>query len=198
MKKILIFIYLSFIFAQNSNNLKPSIQSLILPGWGEASLGSERAKYFYIGEAALWIFYSASVKSEKWYTSDYTAFAELHASVDMQGKPYLFAVNIGHYDNIQEFNQSRESQRKPEEKYYGNAYAWNWDNTENRIRFDEMRIKSALAGKSLRFAIAGMVLNRLISFFDVMYLNRQDNSFNLGSEIYIKEQSLNLMLKFDF
>ena len=98
---IIIIISLSCISAQLNGNAKAKLQSLLLPGWGEHSLGeSKRANEYFIREATLWLIFIGTKKSAAWYESDYTAFAELHANVDMTGKNYLFAVNMGHYNSL--------------------------------------------------------------------------------------------------
>ena len=103
MKKYLLLIILctTYLTAQMQVNAKAKLQSFVLPGWGEQTLGeSKRAQSYFIREAALWLIYIGGKKTANWYESDYTAFAELHSEVDMEGKNYLFAVNLGHYDSF--------------------------------------------------------------------------------------------------
>ena len=94
MKRYLILLIagITCISGQVSVSSTSKLQSLILPGWGEQTLGeSKRARSFFIREAALWLFYVGNVKAEKWYESDYTSFAELHADVEMSQKSSLYA-----------------------------------------------------------------------------------------------------------
>ena len=119
MKKylLLIILCLPYLTAQIPLDTKIKLQSLVLPGWGEQTLGeSKRAQSFFIREAAFWLIYIGVKKTSDWYESDYTAFAELHADVDMEGKNYLFAVNLGHYDSFEEYNDTKERQRQVENK----------------------------------------------------------------------------------
>ena len=93
---------LSFVIGQEYTSINPRMKSIIFPGLGEYSLGKkEMARNFFIREASLWIFFLGSKKTEDWYKRDYNALAELHADVNMDGKSYLFAVNIGHYNSLQ-------------------------------------------------------------------------------------------------
>ena len=110
MKKylLLIFICSACLSAQISGNAKTKLQSLVLPGWGEQSLGeSKRAQGFFLRETALWLVFLGGEKATAWYESDYRAFAGLHADVSMAGKNYLFAVNLGHYYSFEEYNESK-------------------------------------------------------------------------------------------
>jgi len=204
MKKYLIIITLCItcISAQVSGNAKTKLRSLVFPGWGEQILGeSKRAHSFYKREAVLWLFCIGSLKTANWYESDYIAFAELHADVKMTGKDYLFAVNIGHYDNLEEYIDSKERKRLPldVEKYAncGNC-DWQWDDKSNRIKFDEMRIKSVTYDKYANFAFAGLILHRLISFVDVIYLQRQYKPISLGTNLNGDKDSIELKLSINF
>ena len=155
-------------------------------------------RVFFIREATLWLFYLGAKKTENWYKRDYTAFAELHADVDMDQKTYLFALNLGHYDSLEEYNDTRKRQRLPDEIFSGREYDWQWDSNANRIKFDKMRIKSVSARKHARFTIAGLILHRLISFIDVIYLERQSKSLSMYSQIYGNQENIELLLSFNF
>ena len=204
MKKYLILIILSIscISAQVPGNTKTKLQSLVFPGWGEHTLKeSKRAQSFFIREAALWLLYIGNKKSANWYASNYIAFAELHADVEMTGKEYLFAVNIGHYDNLEEYIDSKERKRLPlDVEKYANCGScdWQWDDKSNRIKFDEMRIKSVTYDKYANFAFAGLILHRLISFVDVIYLERQKKPISLGTYLNGDKDSIELKLSINF
>ena len=46
-----------------------------------------------------------------------------------------------------------------------------------------MRIKSVSYDKYARFAIGGLILHRLVSFFDVIYLERTNLQVNIEPQI---------------
>ena len=202
MKNILILIILSItcISAQVSGNAKAKLQSLVFPGWGENTLGeSKRAQMYFMREAALWLFYIGSKKTANWYASDYAAFSKLHADVEMSGKSYLFFVNLGHYDSLEEYNDTKERQRLPADKYgNGEGFEWQWDDKENRIKYDKMRIKSVRYDKYAKFAVGGLILHRLISFIDVIYIERQNQSISLDTQIKGNGDSITLDLSLHF
>ena len=192
MKKYLLLIILctTYVTAQVSVNAKTKLQSLVLPGWGEQTLGkSKQAQSFFIREAALWLIYIGGKNTSNWFESDYKAFAEIHADADMAGKNYLFAVHLGHYESFEEFNDTKERQREVEDKYEeGKGLEWQWDHSANRIKFDEMRIKSASYDKYARFAIGGLILHRLVSLIDVIYLERTNLQVEIEPQV---DQNLN-------
>ena len=202
MKKNLILIVVSIICisAQVSGKPKSKLQSLIFPGWGEQVLGeSKRAQNFFKREAALWLFYIGSKKTASWYESDFKAFAELHADIEMTGKDYLFSVNMGHYDSLEEYNNTKERQRLPDDKYTeGEGFNWQWDGKANRIKFDEMRIKSGTYDKYAKFAVGGLILHRLVSFIDVVYLQRQNQPISFDTQLNGDRDSIELKLSLNF
>ena len=196
MKKylLIIFICCAWLSAQISGNAKTKLQSLVLPGWGEQSLGeSKRAQGFFLRETALWFIFLGGKKAADWYESDYRAFAGLHADVSMAGKNYLFAVNLGHYDSFEEYNDLKERKRLVTEKYReGEGLEWQWDNKANRIKYDKMRINSSIYRKYATFAVGGLVLHRLISLFDVIYLERKTLPLEFDAQINADSRSLQL------
>ena len=196
MKKYLLLIILcaTYLTAQMQLDAKTKMQSLVLPGWGEQTLGeSKRAQRFFIREAAFWLIYIGVKKTSDWYESDYTAFAELHANVEMEGKDYLFAVNLGHYDSFEEYNDIKERKRLVADKYReGEGLEWQWDDKANRIKFDKMRINSGIYRKYAKFAVGGLVLHRLISFFDVIYLERKNLPLEFDAQINADSRTLQL------
>jgi len=196
---LLIILCVNFLTAQMQLDTKTKFQSLVLPGWGEQTLGeSKRAQSYFIREAAFWLIYIGVKKTSNWYESDYTAFAELHADVDMEGKNYLFAVNLGHYDSFEEFIDTKGRQRQVENKYdKDKGLEWQWDNSANRIKYDEMRIKSVTYDKYARFAVGGLILHRLVSFIDVIYLGRTNLHVNIEPQLDpdFSSMKLNFSLK---
>ena len=191
---IIIIICLNCLSAQVNGNAKTKLQSLLLPGWGQHSLGeSKRATNYFIREAAIWLIFVGSKKSADWYESDYTAFAELHANVDMAEKNYLFAVNVGHYNSLDDYNDTKERQRLVNDKYEENKnFDWQWDNSTNRIKYDNMRIKSVTLDKYAKFSIGGLILHRMVSFFDMIYLERINSKISIEPQLYPDSNSMSI------
>ncbi len=190
---IIIIICLNCLSAQVNGNAKTKLQSLLLPGWGEHSLGkSQRANEYFIREAALWLIFVGSKKSADWYESDYTAFAELHANVDMAGKNYLFAVNMGHYNSLDEYKDTKQRQRLENEYEGDKNFDWQWDNSTNRIKFDNMRIKSVTLDKYAKFSIGGLILHRMVSFFDMIYLERINSRISIEPQLSPDSNSMSI------
>lgn len=168
-----------------NGNAKTQLKSLLLPGWGEYSLGKpKQAHEYFIRETALWLIFLGTKKTAAWYESDYKAFAELHANVNMTGKNYLFAVNLGHYNSLDDYNDIKERQRSVNDKYKeGDSYDWKWNNSANRIKYDKMRIKSVTLSKYAKFSVGGLILHRMVSFFNVIYLERVNSKISIEQHL---------------
>jgi len=201
MKKVVLFIIVvnCILSAQMSVSAKSKLQSLIVPGMGELNMGHEkRARSFFIREVAIWLVYIGGKKATNWYKSDYRAFAELHAGADMDDKNYIFAVNMSHYNSLEEYNETKKRQRQVDDIYIeGEGNNWTWDNTSNRLYFDKLRIQSVKYDKYTSFAIGGLVLHRLISLIDVIYLERRYPNLSLTPQLSTNAGNLQFKLLLD-
>ncbi len=201
MRKILLCIVVltSLLSAQMSSSAKSKLQSLILPGMGELNMGHEkRARSFFIREAAIWLVCIGGTKVSNWYETDYLAFAALHAGIDMDGKDYIFAVNMGHYNSFTEYNETKSRQRQVHDIYpEGQGNEWQWDNKKNRVHFDKLRIQSVTYKKYASFAIGGLILHRLISLIDVIYLERRYPDLGLTPQLSTNAGNLQFNIQLD-
>ena len=187
MKKIILILLLSFCIPS------PIMKSLILPGWGELSIGNKkRAKIFLYTESILVISAYSFNSLSNIYKSDYIAYAKIHADVNLDNEDYMFALDIGSNDNIKDFNDIKERSRslmmrldsngeiirESNHEIYpeGIQYDWNWDSNSNRQNFNSMRIKSINYEKYIGFVFAGMIINRVVSLIDIMVLDKKTNT----------------------
>tara|TARA_A100001011_G_C14212585_1_gene800593 strand:- start:238 stop:861 length:624 start_codon:yes stop_codon:yes gene_type:complete len=166
-------------------NLSPIYKSFILPGWGELDLKNEkRSKQFFIQEASIWLSFFGLKYVSNTYESSYKAFAALHASTDLENKPFQYRVDIGDYNTYDEFIDSKRRNRQTDLIWPENlGYEWQWDTESNRKEYDDMRIISGIAKKYSKFAIGAMIANRIISAIDVLYIQNVQNRAKLRSSI---------------
>ena len=66
----------------------------------------------------------------------------------------------------------------------GDSYDWKWNNSANRIKYDKMRIKSVTLSKYAKFSVGGLILHRMVSFFDVIYLERINSRISIEPQLY--------------
>ncbi len=178
----ILLIGLSIVSAQESAG-PALLKSAVLPGWGEYALGqTERAQGFWLREGAVWLAYLSGRSLENWYRSDMEGLASLHAGTDISKRSSEYAVDIGDFDSFEEYNAVMVRTRNMDRIYPENqGYEWSWDTEENRKKFDDIRINAISAEKFAAFMVGGMVLHRVISVMDVLYLSRSGKTGQLQS-----------------
>ena len=185
MKSVKLYIFflclISLSYSQLSQNIdKNAFKSLIIPGWGQLELDKQqRSRNFFILEACSWLSYLGSSHANKWYIDNYMSFGSYHADINLNlindAELSLLIVHMSQYDNMYEFNETMERQRRFNDTYPDTEkYQWNWDSTKNRNNFNDLRIKSSNAKKINNFTIAALIVNRIVSFIDVAYLNGEN------------------------
>jgi hypothetical protein len=146
---------------------KPSkaafLQSLVLPGWGQYSLGKKNAALGFVSAEALLIggmftlrAYGASARD------DYKAMAATYAGV-MGDHDHDYYVDVGNWMNVDDFNERRLQERSFGELYTAEADRWEWDSDQHRAEMRNRRIKSDRALNSVLYLVGGLVLNHVAS-----------------------------------
>ena len=78
-------------------------------------------------------------------------------------------------------------------------FDWQWNSSSNRIKYNDLRIASVNWNKYANFAIAGLVVNRIISVIDVIYLNRTGKNSGFSSKLISNgHNNTHLEVKFSF
>ncbi len=161
------------------------MRSLVLPGWGELKMQEKkRAKIFMATDLAIISTYLLGKSFNRWYIDRYTAYGTLHADADMNGKNYAFIVNMSNYDSMDDYNHDmmiHHNANYLDDIYEDPSYNWQWDSTNNRINFNNMRESSLIAEKFAEFAVAGLIINRVVSAIDVLYLKNSKSPVALSA-----------------
>ena len=140
------------------------LYSLLLPGMGELYVGDyTMGKYFTIAEGGLWITFGAV----KWYANglqdDARQFAVQHAGISLDGKEDQYFVDIAEFDNANDFNEQILRNRDAHKVYDAQSFYWNWDNDANRQQFSDLRESSDARFNDVRFVVAAIGINHIIS-----------------------------------
>lgn len=155
-----------------NQRLSPVVKSFLIPGWGEKALGNPaRSKGFFLSEAALWLSTAGTFTAAEAEERKYIAFAADHAGVDISGKAHDFWVDIGNYEDRDAYNAEHLRFRENDALYsLDKEWNWSWDDSENRKKFEGMRIRGDRLSKATSFLLGGIVLNHIISAIDAAYL----------------------------
>ncbi len=179
MKKILFIIFINLIlltntFAQNEIDKKNILKSIILPGWGELNYNNSRSKMFFITEATMWISMFTFNRYHDIQDSDMKNYAKIHSGAEEFASTSQYWVDLGGYFSYQDFKEEMLESRTPE-KIYNEKFAWDWDSRENANKYRNLRIDRDKSLLRAKFAIGGLVFNRILSAIDVIYLANNQN-----------------------
>ena len=157
--------------------ISPVFKSLVLPGWGEYSLGNQiRGRIFVLSETMLLLAILGSYSVSKRQDTEFKAYAAEHAGISPVGKDRQFWVDIGNYSSLLAFNEEHLRWRDFNALYEDNdTWTWSWDSNDNRERFENMRIASDSWMLRSSFFIGGVVLNHIVSAIDALYLSKISN-----------------------
>ena len=62
-------------------------------------------------------------------------------------------------------------------------FDWEWNSESNRRIYQNIRLASSNWDKYSNFAIAGLIVNRIISLIDILYLERTGKSLKATSQM---------------
>jgi len=194
---VLLLMCIQLSFASSGNIFR----SLLLPGWGEMKMNyNKRAKIFFTSEIIILGTHFLGKSFNKSYIDQYTGFAELHAGVDMDERDYEFIIDMSNHNSMTEYNHymAIHHYQDPEQfQYNPDTEDWNWDSTESRLKFDKLRRDSLVAEMVADFALAGLIVNRIVSVIDVMYLRKKNSKISMNSHIVpIGDDGVSLNISF--
>tara|TARA_B100001142_G_scaffold10674_1_gene10237 strand:- start:17899 stop:18534 length:636 start_codon:yes stop_codon:yes gene_type:complete len=206
-KIIFLFIYLTFGFSSSM------LKSVVFPGWGELNEYNvlskdnnlenvkyikDRARYIMLQESSLWIGYYAFQNLAVSYKNDYRLLGESNAGVSWDGKNDLFAANVGNFNNLEEYNAYKLLTGQYDDAYLEDGYDWDWqDNNDNRLKYDRTRNKSEKYDKIKTYLTAGLIINRVISTFDVLSIMKEHGRI-ISFDIEEDYSNLKLNLNYHF
>ena len=196
--KLILFISITIIF--HSSLFGSVWKSFIVPGWGEKSLNHDkRGNILLFTEFALWAAFAYTDDQYSSYKNNYIVHGEYFADVNWDNKNDLYAANVGNYTCLsfddcgdEAYNIIKSQNFLYDEMYpEGEGFDWNWENRDERLKYDTWRNKSKNYNDMKGFIIGGMIVNRIISVFDVIILKRKNI---LTSRLY-KNSNNDTMLK---
>ena len=115
MQKALYVSLLHFSLLLGSPTIHPIVKSLLVPGWGEASLGYQKSSRFFIhSEKILMVGCLSAYKIGDMKRNEYIAFANEHAGAK-NISDHRYWVDIGNYNSNQAFDEEHLRMRDGKE-----------------------------------------------------------------------------------
>ena len=140
--------------------------SLLVPGLGQKVTGHPRAAAGFLAvEIGLWsgsfgLRYLSDIREDNFRT-----FAAEHASAHATGKGRVYFDDLGFYDSQLEHNRFARVDDGVDAELYPNTaeFFWEWDSTQSRQRYRELRNSSETADRQALFAFGLVIANHLVA-----------------------------------
>jgi hypothetical protein len=139
--------------------------SLLIPGLGDMYADNFRTGRYYMGaDAALWMTYGGFRVYGNWLKQDAKTYAAENAAVNLNSKNDQFAVDLGNFNNVYDYNDAKLRNRQFDLMYDPNsAFSWQWRSEDDRLHYKDMRIRGDAVLRNSQFVIGVLVMNRLIA-----------------------------------
>ncbi len=183
---------------------KTILLSALVPGLGQLEAGEKTwGSVFLLGEVASWtglIVFQTQGSNRR---EDYIEFAERFAGVeDADGQSDAYYSAMAQYDRSGEpggpdsYNESEvrwearqlypndpeaQAQYIAENEITG-AQAWDWGTEDERFDFADRRIGSETAYHRVNYAIAGLVVGRVLSVLHAVWMTAGEDEVEPGEE----------------
>jgi hypothetical protein len=139
------------------------LKSLVIPGWGQYSLGSKNLALTFLGsELSLIGGMLVLEQNGKSARDDYKTLAAIYAGVNGD-HGHDFYVDVGNWMTVNQFNEQRLRDRAFDRLYTDVRDRWYWDSDEHRSEMEKLRIRSDRYFNSVMYLVGGLVLNHLAS-----------------------------------
>ena len=148
------------------------LRSMVIPGWGQryAGKGTTVGTVTFVTDITLWGTVIGLGALGRWKKDAYQTYASTHAGVNNHGKDHQYYVDIGNFQDINQFNEQQRRDRQFDQLYLSSDDWWEWDSLSNRLHFKSLRIHSDRAFNSRYYIVGAIFLNHL---FSAIHASRQ-------------------------
>ncbi len=139
--------------------------SLLVPGLGNLYADDFKTGRYYMGaDVALWMTYGGFRAYGRWLKQDAQTFASEHSGASFDSKGDQFAVDLGNFANVYDYNDAKLRNRQFDLLYDPNSnFAWQWSSDDGRLHYKDLRIRGDAVIRNSQFVIGALVLNRIIA-----------------------------------
>ena len=174
------------------------IKNILIPGWGFQD--KEQSKKHLLREIVVWgTILSANKASDMFYNS-YNSYAIDYADANIVNNNSKYSMDIGNYNSMSLYNEAMLRQRQGQEVYPENeGYNWSWESNSHRVKYKRMFETSDNLEKVADFAVAGLIINRLVAGITYIYYQRTGQASKVSSDLSKDSQNTFLLnLKYNF
>ncbi len=153
----------------SQRQIKPGgalLRSLAVPGWGHYYVDKNdwrTGQYHLAADVILiasWFGLNNRVNS---LDADLRTLASARAGTSLDGKSRRFEVALANFNSQAEYNDFQRRNRTINNLLEGDEFFWEWQNPEDRARFEDARERRESTDSQLGAIVGVMVVNRVIS-----------------------------------
>ena len=200
MKKIFILLIISSCLICSSAEWSP-LKNIIIPGMGVPNIDrfDKIKKNYLLREVLIWGVLFSSNQNRDMYNDNYINYGISYANTNVDSFNFQYAINVGDYDSMSDYNNAMLGRRLADKVYpQDEGYDWNWKSSKDRLKYRDMLRTSRDLDKIGDFAIAGLIIHRIVALINYNYLKNNGESLGISSNIYKRDsQTVQLELKFN-
>ncbi len=187
---------ISFTFSSNLGT--GFIKNIAIPGWGFED--KNQSKKHFLREVIIWGTLFSASKSSDMIQDYYNSYGIDYANANLANNNMKYSMDVGNYNSMYLYNEAMLRKRQGEDVYPENqGYEWSWNSNDNRLKYRKMFEASSNLGKVADFAVAGLIINRMIAGISYIYYNRTGNPSKVSSDFSKTDQNTFLLnLKYNF
>lgn len=165
--------------ADNQMVGKSMLKSLVLPGWGERSIGAAgRGNTFLATEVSLWVGFGLLKAISNRAHDEMISKVVSAAQVNPADKSAGYFDDVGNYNSFTDYNDQMLRDRNPYLLYpEGQGYEWNWSSESQRKSFKDIKFKRNLYSQFTVYTLGAITINHVVSAIDAVWLSK--SSLNL-------------------
>ena len=156
-------------------------------------------KNYLLREVLIWGVLFSSNQNRDMYNDNYINYGISYANTNVDSFNFQYAINVGDYESMSDYNNAMLGRRLADKVYpQDEGYDWNWESSKDRLKYRDMLRTSRDLDKIGDFAIAGLIIHRIVALINYNYLKNNGESLGISSNIYKRDsQTVQLELKFN-
>tara|TARA_Y100000768_G_scaffold380854_1_gene358618 strand:+ start:756 stop:1361 length:606 start_codon:yes stop_codon:yes gene_type:complete len=200
MKKVFLVLTISS-FLICSTSEWSSFKNILIPGMGVPNTDTYDIvkKNYLLREVLIWGILFSSIQNSDMYKDNYINYGSSYADTDVDSFNFQYAINVGDYESMSDYNNAMLGRRLPDKVYpQDEGYDWTWTSNSDRLKYRGMLRTSRDFDKIGDFAIAGLIVHRIVALINYNYLKNNSELLGISSNIYNPDsQTVQLELKFN-
>lgn len=170
---IYVLLFFSLSFAQKPSKL-PLLKSLVIPGWGNYSLGDKSTAYVHFGvEAISWIGYFYNDIKLANAEKEFKSYANLKLTLGNNSYSSEYYSIIARYNNYEQYVEYQTRQGNNLDRLLDESLSWDWGDETNRTAYVLKRKESIDLDRKFKYFFATMGVNRLISLLTTQKMRKK-------------------------